>query len=133
MIELFLIISTLTVLFYLFQKNGYLTAPFLFACVCLGWLLPQIFTVGRNDPQLSDGLQIFSLMSALCLAAVVIAFELGRRDNISAREKMNARLAQSLDENAVAFIAMMLTVVALIMTWLVNDLRQDFNAGELLT
>lgn len=133
MVELFGIISFIIVLFYLFQKNGYLTVPFLFSCVSLGWLTPQMLTVSRNNFELSDGLQIFSLMSLLCLIFVTIAFELGRRNTPSFQESLRENLSKSLDEATVAFIATALTGFVILMTILLGNQTAAIESRELWT
>ena len=133
MVELFGILSFLTVVFYLFQRNGYLTVPFLFGCVCLGWLTPQMLTVSRNNFEIADGLQIFALMSILCLVFVVAAFELGRRETPGFRESVLEKLSTSMDEATVSFIATALTAFVILLTIMLGNERALFERGELWT
>lgn len=129
MVDVFIAVSVVVVVFYLMQPSGYLTAPFLFACVSLGWLAPQITTVSRTYPELEPHLQTYSLMSTLCLLAVFAGFELGRKRRQSVAKEQQT-LARSMDEKSAYYVAVILTAVALLMTFLIgaSSIEERANA-----
>lgn len=132
MVDVFIAASIVVIVYYLLKPNGYLSVPFLFGCVCLGWIAPQLTTLVRTHPNLDDSLQAYAFMSVLCLFATILGFEIGRR---SRKNKPVSRgwIAQVMDEAYAAKVALVLTVIAVLMTFLIGATSLEERTNSMWT
>lgn len=74
-----MILGVLVFLYYFMKPAGYLMAPFLYAAVHIGWLVPQFYTVAETTFGLDNAIWTYAVMSSICLMSVVAAWELSQR------------------------------------------------------
>lgn len=93
----------------LLKRGGYLEAPFLFAAIYIGWVIPQLWSVLKNGEPYPGSINALTAMASLCFVGILIGWRIGTRQ----RFKNSNLLVRQLSEGQAFFATIGLSLIAL--------------------